>query len=260
MNDLPWIKYEPRRMFLDLIGMSPWGKISHVALFNYTLFNDGPPPNDNEKLREITNCPAGDWGRTKLELMTKGWMETNGYFLHRGTIKTLNEAKETHVANQNRSLGASKASYRLELRAPDANTGVVSFVTATVTPSVTPTQEQEQEQEQRGDHQVIKPLKEKKGGVGGNQRDAGPVQSGKRKAESGGQRTTFSQQQQALAATLDAELGAQWAGDREKWLARIRDDYGKAWRVVAELQSAVREHRINTTPAQYAEDTWQRFK
>jgi hypothetical protein len=31
-------------------------------------------------------------------------------------------------------------------------------------------------------------------------------------------------------------------------------------RVVAELESAIKEKRIKTTPAQFAEDTWNRFK
>ncbi len=136
MNDLPWIKYRPKTMYLDLIGMSKDAKIAHVALFNYTLFNDGPPPNDNDKLREITNCAPADWARTKRELIDKGWLETSKYFLHRGTIKTLNESKETFVENNNRTAAANRKS-PLKLLPPDPETGCVTFiVTLDVTHSV----------------------------------------------------------------------------------------------------------------------------
>lgn len=158
MNDLPWVKYEAQRMFLDLLGMSPWGKIAHVALFNYTLINDGPPANDNDSLRDITGCPPAEWGRTKRELLGKGWIETPKYFLHRGTNKTLNEAKETFVGNQNRSLAANKSKSRYELLPADPESGVVAYklveiavketVTATVTETVTVAHQQEQEQRQ----------------------------------------------------------------------------------------------------------------
>ena len=113
MNDLPWIKYRPDRMYLDLLGMSKDGKVAHVALFNYTLINDGPPANDNETLREITNCQSADWSRVKRELIGKGWVESSKYFLHRGTIKTLNESKETFVENQNRTAAATALTLKL---------------------------------------------------------------------------------------------------------------------------------------------------
>lgn len=47
--------------------------------------------------------------------------------------------------------------------------------------------------------------------------------------------------------------------DGGKWRLRCRRQPGKVERVVAETRCARREGRINTTPAQFSEDTWKRF-
>lgn len=59
----------------------------------------------------------------------------------------------------------------------------------------------------------------------------------------------------------DAErlLAVQWTNDAGKWIERIRRNPDKARRVLAELKNAIRERRVSTTPAQFAEDTWKRF-
>ena len=55
-------------------------------------------------------------------------------------------------------------------------------------------------------------------------------------------------------------LGEQWNdANGRKWLKRCRDERLKAERVVAEVEQASRETRINTTPAQYAEQIWKEF-
>lgn len=219
MNDLPWVKYEPQRMFMDLLGMSPWGKIAHVALFNYTLNNDGPPANDNETLRDITGCPPGDWGRTKRDLLGKGYLETANYFLHRGTIKTLNESKEIYVANQNKSLAGQKAAFRYELLPPHPETGCVSYhKTPHVTPSVTPgvlrgqKQLQEHEQEQA---RTSPPPKSLGTGKGSGER-GGPTGPAREQDESSGTLVAHGAREipdedQAVVETMNAGIPEAYA-------------------------------------------------
>jgi uncharacterized protein YdaU (DUF1376 family) len=63
-----------------------------------------------------------------------------------------------------------------------------------------------------------------------------------------------------LADRLEKAVGLQWVNDAGKWINRIKSEPSKARRVVAEVESAIVEKRIKTTPAQYAEDCWKKFK
>jgi hypothetical protein len=62
-----------------------------------------------------------------------------------------------------------------------------------------------------------------------------------------------------LADRIEKLLGNQWVNDAGKWVNRIKSETGKSERVIAEVESARKEGRINTTPAQYAEQTWKEF-
>ena len=65
--------------------------------------------------------------------------------------------------------------------------------------------------------------------------------------------------QKELADRIESALGVQWTNDAGKWINRIKAAPGKCARVFAEVESAVKESRIKTTPAAFAEDTWKRF-
>ena len=62
------------------------------------------------------------------------------------------------------------------------------------------------------------------------------------------------------AERFEKSLGAQWVNDAGKWVNRIKAHHSKCERVVAELESAIRESRIKTSPAQYAEQIWKEFQ
>ena len=63
-----------------------------------------------------------------------------------------------------------------------------------------------------------------------------------------------------LATRLETALASQWVNDAGKWINRIKNQTAKARRVIAEVERAIKEGGITTTPAQFAEDTWKRFK
>lgn len=62
-----------------------------------------------------------------------------------------------------------------------------------------------------------------------------------------------------LSERMEKVLSGQWANDAGKWVNRIKTALPKARRVIGEVECALREQRIETTPAQFAEDTWKRF-
>ena len=65
--------------------------------------------------------------------------------------------------------------------------------------------------------------------------------------------------QKELADRIESALGVQWTNDAGKWINRIKSMPGKSERVIADVESAIKEKRIRTTPAAFAEDTWKRF-
>jgi hypothetical protein len=65
--------------------------------------------------------------------------------------------------------------------------------------------------------------------------------------------------QKLLIDRIDHCLGVEWENDRQKWMKRIIKSQSKSERVIAELENAIKEGRVTTTPAAYAEDTWKRF-
>jgi hypothetical protein len=69
----------------------------------------------------------------------------------------------------------------------------------------------------------------------------------------------LSSDQKELAGRIETALGVQWVNDAGKWVNRIKAKPGKCGRVIAEVESAAKEKRIKTTPAQYAENIWKEF-
>jgi hypothetical protein len=69
----------------------------------------------------------------------------------------------------------------------------------------------------------------------------------------------LSARQKELADRFEATLGNQWTNDAGKWIDRIKSAPDKCGRVIAEVECAVREDRIKTSPAQYAEQIWKEF-
>lgn len=124
-------------MFMDTIDMTCEGERAHRRLTDFTWSNDGPPLNISRTLKQITNTDEANWGPVKKELLAKGWLEINEYFLHKGVIKSLNKSKEEYVDNHNRSAAMRKV-FPLALSEPSPVTGCVTIlVTSPVTSPVT---------------------------------------------------------------------------------------------------------------------------
>lgn len=63
-----------------------------------------------------------------------------------------------------------------------------------------------------------------------------------------------------LVQRFEACLDGEWTNDAGKWIKRVKDHFDKCERVISEVENAAKEKRIRTTPARYAEFTWEDFK
>jgi hypothetical protein len=222
MNDLPFIFYDARKMYLDTSDMSIFTERAHRRLSDFTWFNDGPPLNDNDKLRQITHVEAKNWGKTKGELLAKGWIDGPTFFFHRGVIKSLNESKEKFVENYNKTATANKKP-RLEISQPHSEHGCVTYnVTSTVTDG----------------HLTL---------------NIGHKQISNKASK------PLTKNEKEIAQRMKDCLNSQWVNDAGKWINRIKADFKKCERVFSEVELAVKESRIKSSPAQYAEQIWKEF-
>jgi len=69
----------------------------------------------------------------------------------------------------------------------------------------------------------------------------------------------LSTRQKDLADWMESLLGVQWVNDAGKWVNRIKAHPKICEPVIAEVDNAKKEGRINTTPAQFAEQIWKEF-
>jgi hypothetical protein len=85
-----------------------------------------------------------------------------------------------------------------------------------------------------------------------------------------GKSLTWAQRQ--LAEQFEKALGVQWVNDAGKWVNRIKEIeiindipqerpgwFGTCTHVANEVDDAIKGKRINTSPAQYAEQIWKEF-
>ena len=65
----------------------------------------------------------------------------------------------------------------------------------------------------------------------------------------------------SLAHRFEVCLNGQWVNDAGKWVNRIKDreTFAKCERVVADMERAIKDDEITTSPAQYAEQRWKEF-
>jgi uncharacterized protein YdaU (DUF1376 family) len=69
----------------------------------------------------------------------------------------------------------------------------------------------------------------------------------------------FSPDQAELVRRIEICLGIEWENDRSKWMKNIDKNESKSERVIAEVENALKEGSIKTTPAKYAEHIWGKF-
>lgn len=94
-------------------------------------------------------------------------------------------------------------------------------------------------------------------GTGTKNLDKAYSNKGEQASTGGGKKLTGDRK--ALADRLEAALVDQWSNDAGKWVNRIKLNPARVERVFADFDLAKREGRVSTTPAQFLEETWQRF-
>lgn len=124
MNDLHYIFYDAKRMYLDTVEMTGAGERAHRRLCDYIWFSGRVPFNHDPKLCQITSTKETDWPGVKAELTEKGWLIAGDFLIHRGAVTTLNESRLRYVENFNRGCKMNRRE-PLVASEPDSTTGLI---------------------------------------------------------------------------------------------------------------------------------------
>jgi len=273
MNDAPWLKYRPRLMRADTIGVPRLAILAHRTLCDHIWDIGRCPRNDAQTLQQETLIYPHEWAKVRGELAYLGWYESGPWLCHDGAIATLNEQTTDLFENQLRTMEATNKQ-RSERGLPplprpfttaDALTGILTIgvtepVTHPVTEPVTGTDlEKEKEEDQRLKGLVSKPLRE--GGLG-ETKSAVPPPNGKRPWTPF--RTPTPNERRILELCREV-LGVHWPdasqffGNRVMGSAQITADLGKVERVMFHTRQAAKEKQIKTDVKRFALNAYKRF-
>jgi uncharacterized protein YdaU (DUF1376 family) len=240
MNDNHWYPRDPQRYLTDTQWCDAATEVAHIRLLD-TYYALGKPIKDfREELQNIGKIKDADYARVRGNLERLGWRFENGELRHKRVEETMAEMEENRLAQIRRTAAATEARR-------NATKNVTDDVTSNVTGSVTSSQPQPQPQPYLKPQQ--QPFDKASAPVAPRVHPSKPTKS-----------TKLSERQKEIADSLEQSLGDEWINDAGKWIGRIKCETSKAERVAAEVANAVKEQRIATTPAAYAEDTWKRFK
>jgi uncharacterized protein YdaU (DUF1376 family) len=239
MNDNHWYPRDPQRYLTDTQWCDYATEVAHVRLID-TYYALGRPIRDEQsRIQNIGKIKDADYVRVRGNLFELGWRIEDGYWRHKRIEETMAETEENRQAQIRRTEAARLAALE---RRKSVTEPVTDNATATVTKSVTGSQPQPQPQPYLKPEQPF-------------DKASAPV------APSGHptKPTKLSVRQKEVADSLEESLGNEWTNDAGKWIGRIKSNIGKSERVAAEVRDGIKEARIGTTPAAFAEDTWKRF-
>ncbi len=234
MNPLFFVRYEPKLMLVDCMGMSVPAELAHRRLCDWCWAQGTFPPSKQQLLTEITRVRPAAWHLVLPALQAKGWTIRNGRMHHPGVQRVLEEGKAVHAA----AVARGKAGARRRWR--DGST--------IDTPSLPSMNPPKQSQSQSQSHSQ---------GANSAERLTRSVAAHKQRNEKENQ---FMKELKHTLARFDAKTVSReiegWGG---WWRNRFRENADKARRVLADIHSQVKEHNISKTPGAAAVDLWNRL-
>jgi uncharacterized protein YdaU (DUF1376 family) len=271
MNDAFWIRYNAKRMFCDTADMSVMTELAHRRMFDVLCILGEPIHYDIPTLQHMGRVSPADWARVEAELRSKGWHRDGDQWLHDGIMATVRES-QTVVREASARTAAARA-------AKSVTSPVTNPVTRPVTRSVTspvnkaqqgPVTAGESESEVQGSDKGL-PATALAAAKSVTRPVTRPVTAGESESESEVQGSDkgsdkalparrLTKGQWSIARRFETALGNQWRNDAGKWIGRIKTAFRKSQRILGELENAITEKRIHTTPARYAEQQWKEFK
>ncbi len=234
MNPLFFVRYEPKLMLVDCMGMSVPAELAHRRLCDWCWAQGTFPPSKQQLLSEITRVRPAAWHLVLPALQAKGWTIRGGLMQHSGVQRVLEEGKAVHAA----AVARGKAGARRRWR--DSST--------TDTPELPSMNALKQSQSQSQSHSQNDSHAERSTLNASAKR---PV----RKAEAAFMSDLSRMLLAFDPASAQSEL-KNWGG---WWRNRFRENPDKARRILADIHSQVKEANISKTPGAAAVDLWNRL-
>jgi hypothetical protein len=248
---LSWVKYEPRRMMMCCLGLSPLAELAHRRLCDYYWSTRRWAPSDLAALAEIIRCAPGNAQALLKELVSGGWQEQAGSFVNPEVRDIMDEAAAFHARATAKARKGAKVRWQ---ETPDA-TG----------PNEPPPSDAPSMAEPHAQAMPKHMLKQCHNSTVQNS----TVQSGKLerstlsvspREQGAGDEGAFLEQLETLLKPTGARKTAlemaNWGG---WWRNRFRENPDKTRRVIADVANMVKEGRVIKGFGAAAVDLWKRL-
>ncbi len=232
MNLLYFIKYQPKLMLVDCIGLSILAELAHRRLCDWVWSQNCFPRAEPLLLAEVTRVEPAQWPATFKALQAKGWSLKRGTLYHAGVSRVLLEAQQAHAAAVSRGRKGARRRWRDACSMEE------------------PMLKQWQLQSQSELQSEVQNSKN-------TERSA--FNAAARKPCRKGEAAFMSDVTEVLnlfdPKSAEADL-ANWGG---WWRNRYRENPDKARRILADISLMTREGRITNCPGAAAQDLWRRL-
>jgi hypothetical protein len=239
-HELVWVRYHPRKALLAVVGLSALAELAHRRLCDYIWDGARWPAPDFAKAGELARVPRESWDAVLAELLTVGWRIHKDLLFNPAVASVLKEARAFQRASQARTKAARA------VRWPD-NMAPHDPPSPALLQSPLPAPSNISKDSNKNTDNAVNPAERL------TLSSEPPKKGDEREKE------FLEQLQSAIQRYSPANAAAEMQNWGGWWRNRFRENPAKARRVLAELASMVKEHRINRNPGAAGLDLWNRL-
>jgi hypothetical protein len=238
--ELAWVRYDPRTALLRLTPLTGWAELAHRRLSDYIWSGWPWPAPDFDRAGQLTKVPPESWERVLLELYSVGWRTRKGRLYHPDVAKVRDQAQTVFQSRRTASLAANDARWHPSPNGADPENASPSPIRDGLQSNVS-------KRTVTNPSNTVNPAE--------RLTLSGEAPKGDSKPETEFLESLHETLHRFSPAKATAEL-RNWGG---WWRNRFRENPDKARRVLADVGSMVREHRIRRNPGAAGLDLWNRL-
>ena len=244
LPDLFWVRYQPRRVLLSLLGISPAAELAHHRLCALVWSGEPWPPAHPPAICALARIPPGEWDPAWEDLRRLGWSFRKNRLANPAVAGVIQQARRAVASQAARGRLGADATNSRHKRGTAAAPPPHSRSTAPAEPQPVKDKDADKEGENRlsaeeAERLTLSPSARKSGAPG---------------------ETDFMAELQRILEALHPDIAeselTNWGG---WWRNRYREDPDKTRRVLAEVAGMSRERRILKNPGAAALDLWKRL-
>lgn len=249
-----WVKYDPCRIMVETAAVSPLAELAHRRLADTVWASGRWPKFDVPPLLPLIRVTSLQWPGVLIALRHIGWHLHRKTLHHHGVQEVLRAATTAQAAAS--ESGRKAANTRWNAPPPPTDPPDAQRI-ADAVPAHGAAQMPAQMRAQCERNADKIKIKNKESLAFNAERLTLSVST--RKAGAGPEKEFLAEVSETFAKTSPKTAKAELVNWGGWWRNRFREDPAKARRVLAEIHSMIKEHRILDNPGAAAGDLWKRL-